>query len=62
MMTYWDVYEQFARGELTRIALADAEPGELGIWAVFPTRRHMPLRVRAFSDALRKRLAAAPAP
>jgi DNA-binding transcriptional LysR family regulator len=56
------VYEQFARGELTRIALADAEPGELGIWAVFPTRRHMPLRVRAFSDALRKRLAAAPAP
>lgn len=56
MMTYWDVYEQIERGELKRIGLADAEPDELGIWAVFPTRRHMPVRVRAFIDALRERL------
>ena len=56
MMTHWDVYEQIEREELKRIVLADAEPGELGIWAVFPTRRHMPARVRAFIDALRERL------
>jgi DNA-binding transcriptional LysR family regulator len=56
MMTYWDVREQFKRAELKRIVLADAEPDELGIWAVFPTRIHMPARVRAFIDLLRERL------
>lgn len=56
MMTYWDVYEQMERKELRRIVLADAEPDELGIWAVFPTRTHKPERVSAFIDALRKRL------
>ena len=58
VMTYWDVREQIERGELTRIILTDAEPSELGIWAVFLTRTHMPSRVRAFIDALRKRLLA----
>jgi DNA-binding transcriptional LysR family regulator len=56
MMTYWDVHEQLEREELKRIILADAEPDELGIWAVFPSRRHMPARVRAFIDALREQL------
>jgi DNA-binding transcriptional LysR family regulator len=58
MMTYWDVHEQLARKELKRLVLADAEPMELGIWAIFPTRRHMPVRVRAFIDVLRERLLA----
>ncbi len=56
MLTYWDVHEQIARGELQRIVLADVEPLEVGIWAVFPTRTQMPARVRAFIDALRDRL------
>ncbi len=56
MLTYWDVHEQIERGELKRIALADAKPLEVGIWAVFPTRAHMPARVRAFIDTLRARL------
>ena len=55
LLTYWDVHEQVARGELQRIVLADVEPREVGIWAVFPTRAHMPGRVRAFIDALRDR-------
>lgn len=55
MLTYWDVHEQVARGELQRIVLADVEPREVGIWAVFPTRARMPARVRAFIDALRDR-------
>lgn len=58
MLTYWDVYKQIERGELKRIVLADVEPLEIGIWAVFPTRAHMPARVRAFIDALRDRLLA----
>lgn len=55
MLTYWDVHEQVARGELQRIVLTDVEPREVGIWTVFPTRAHMPARVRAFIDALRDR-------
>jgi DNA-binding transcriptional LysR family regulator len=58
MLTYWDVHEQVARGELQRIALADVEPLEVGVWAVFPTRNQMPARVRAFIDALRDRMRA----
>lgn len=60
MLTYWDVHEQIERGELKRITLADAKPLEVGIWAVFLTCTHMPARVRAFIDALRGRLLAAP--
>jgi DNA-binding transcriptional LysR family regulator len=56
MLTYWDVHEQIARGELVRIALMDVEPLEVGIWAVFPSRTHLPARVRAFIDGLRDRL------
>ena len=58
MLTYWDVHTEIARGELERIVLADVNPLEIGIWAVFPTRTHMPARVRAFIDALRDRLRA----
>ena len=58
MLTYWDVHEQIARGELRHIVLADAEPLEVGIWAVFPTRAQMPAPVRAFIGALRDRLLA----
>lgn len=58
MLTYWDVHDQISRGVLRRIVLADVEPLEVGIWAVFPTRAHMPARVRAFIDALRDRCAA----
>ncbi|MDR3529106.1 MAG: LysR family transcriptional regulator [Rhodopila sp.] len=56
MLTYWDVHEHIARGELQRIVLADVEPLEVGVWAVFPTRNQMPARVRVFIDALRGRM------
>jgi DNA-binding transcriptional LysR family regulator len=63
MLTYWDVHEQIARGDLQPVVLADVKPLEVGIWAVFPTRTLMPARVRAFIDALRDHLAsAAPQP
>jgi LysR substrate binding domain len=58
MLTYWDVHRQIERGDLQRIVLVDVKPLEIGIWAVFPTRTQMPARVRAFIDALRRRLLA----
>jgi DNA-binding transcriptional LysR family regulator len=60
MMTYWDVHKQLEQGALKRITLSDAHPHELGIWAVFPTRRLMPSRVKALIEALRDRLHATP--
>lgn len=62
MLTYWDVHMQVARGELRRIVLRDVEPREVGIWAVFPTRSHMPARVRALIDALRTHCLSGDAP
>jgi len=56
LLTYWDVHKQIKRGDLQRVVLADVKPLEVGIWAVFPTRTHMPARVRAFIAALRERL------
>jgi len=56
LMTYWDVHELVAQGRLMRIALTDVDPVEIGIWAVIPTRTHVPPRVRAFIDLLRQRL------
>jgi len=58
MLTYWDVHKQIARGELQRIVLLTSNRWKLGYGAVFPTRTHMPARVRAFIDALRDRLLA----
>ena len=45
--------------QLFTIVLADVKPLEIGIWAVFPTRTHMPARVQAFFDALRDQVLAA---
>lgn len=56
MMTYWDVYKDLDSGVLERIELSDAEPDSLNIWAVFPSRKQMPPRLRALIDTLRARL------
>lgn len=54
LLTYWDVRKQIEDGELVGVHLTDAAPREVGIWAVYPTRAHVPARVRALIDALRK--------
>ncbi len=56
-LSAWDVREDVARGALVALALADAEPEPLAIWAVYPTRRLVPARVRLFIEALAARLA-----
>jgi DNA-binding transcriptional LysR family regulator len=58
-LTYWDVRQPLAERKLVRLALEDGDPGGLDVWALLPTRRQMPLRVRVFLDRLEQALAAA---
>lgn len=57
MLTYWDVFEQLRDGALVQIDLQDAQMEELSVWAVTPTRRYVPSRVRIFLAALEDELA-----
>lgn len=57
-LSTWHADTDVAAGRLVPITLEDAEPKELGIWAVYPTRRQILPKVRVFVDAVRDRLAA----
>jgi DNA-binding transcriptional LysR family regulator len=57
MLTYWDVFQQLSDGELVRITLEDAGMEDLSVWAVTPTRRYVPPRVKIFLHALEQELA-----
>lgn len=52
MLTYWDVRQQLLDGTLVEIRLDDAQMEPLDIWAVMPTRRFVPARVKVFIEAL----------
>ncbi|MFK0310726.1 LysR family transcriptional regulator [Pseudomonas sp. NPDC090233] len=58
MLAYWDVYEQLRDGTLVEIELADAGAEQLSVWAVMPTRRYVPARVKVFLELLESELAA----
>lgn len=51
-LSHWHAREELASGRLTDITLADAQTEPLTIWAVYPTRRLVPAKVRLFIDAL----------
>ena len=53
----WEVGDQIASGELCTVLDAYAAPGN-DIHAVFAQHRHLPLRIRAFVDFLRRSYAA----
>lgn len=55
-LTLWDVREELRSGELVMITLEDAQPKMLAIWALLPTNKHLPTRVTAFLQALKKQL------
>lgn len=57
MLTFWDVHEHLRAGSLVRVALEDAAMEELSVWAVTPTRRYVPERVKVFLGALEEELA-----
>lgn len=52
MLSLWNVGPDLAAGTLKEVRLADAVPEPLGIWAVYPTRRMVPAKVRLFVEAL----------
>ncbi len=48
----WEVEQEIAEGRLTEVLAAFAAPPN-GIYAVFPQRKHLPLRVRLWIDFLK---------
>lgn len=48
LLSEWDVAEELADGRLVEIALDAGLPQELAIWAIYPTSRLVPPKVRAF--------------
>ncbi|WP_208617331.1 substrate binding domain-containing protein [Pantoea cypripedii] len=48
----WYAEAAINKGIVTPIVLEDAEPETLGIWAVYPTSRLVPQKVRVFKDAM----------
>jgi len=56
MLAYWDVYQQLRDGALVEIELADATMEQLAVWAVMPTRRYVPARVKVFLEMLEAEL------
>jgi DNA-binding transcriptional LysR family regulator len=56
MLTYVDVFRHLQDGSLVEIRLQDAGMEELAVWAVMPSRRYVPARVRVFLEALEAEL------
>ncbi|MBW9065995.1 LysR family transcriptional regulator [Rhizobium herbae] len=52
LLSDWNVADDLSSGRLMRVTLEDAEPERLAIWAVYPTSRLVPPKVRVFIDAL----------
>ncbi|SHJ89981.1 DNA-binding transcriptional regulator, LysR family [Roseomonas rosea] len=56
MLSAWDVREEVTIGHLLPIPMGAWEPEALAIWAVYPTARLVPPKVRLFIAALEARL------
>lgn len=56
MLTSWDIIRQVREGSLEVIDLQDAGMEDLSVWAVTPTRRYTPMRVKLFLTALKDEL------
>lgn len=52
MLSIWDAREEVADGRLVPLALVDGAPEPLAIWAVHPSSRFVPPKVRLFTAAL----------
>lgn len=60
ILSDWDVREEVDLGRLVPIRLADGDLEELAIWAVRPSSRFVPPKVRLFTAALAGALRRAP--
>jgi len=59
LLAAWNVAEDLKAGRLVRVELNDAAPEPLNIWAVYPTKRLVPQKVRVLIAELRDALTAA---
>lgn len=59
MLSDWNIREDVAAGRLIEVPLADAVLESWSIWAVYPSARLVPAKVRLFIDALAERLRSA---
>jgi DNA-binding transcriptional LysR family regulator len=57
LLAAWNVGDDLKSGRLQRIDIPDSEPEPLNIWAVYPTTRLVPQKVRVFISHLRDALA-----
>ena len=55
-LTRWDVMKEMDAGALVEIALSDAQPQMLSVWALLPTTRYLPRRTSLFIEALKASL------
>ncbi|ERK06200.1 Transcriptional regulator, LysR family [Pantoea sp. AS-PWVM4] len=55
-LSQWYVEPFIEAGVIQEVVLEDARPEPLGIWAVYPTSRLVPLKVRMFVEALEQHL------
>lgn len=53
MMTFWDVRQALRDEYLVELTFKDVEADQLGVWAVYPTKSHTPMRVHSLIEALR---------
>ncbi len=60
LLTCVDVCRQLKDGSLVQVHLQDASLEELAVWAIMPSRRYVPARVRVFLEALEADLAELP--
>ncbi|MBX3456310.1 LysR family transcriptional regulator [Ferrovibrio sp.] len=56
LLAEWDAREDVASGKLSPLALAGHVPEPLGIWAVYPSARLLPHKVRLFVDYLQREI------
>lgn len=62
LLSEWNVQEDVSAGRLVAIRIAGAVVPDRGVWAVLPTRRFTPPKVRIFLDALTHHLSRPPIP
>lgn len=55
-LTRWDVMKEMDAGALVEIALSDAQPQMLSVWALLPTTRYLPRQTSLFIEALKASL------
>lgn len=57
LLSKWNVLDELRSGTLVEVRLEAATPQEFAIWAVYPSARLVPPKVRVFIDVLERALA-----